>query len=158
MLNVPLKQIAFLAFSLLLLCMVSSCGPTVNSVEPQQTVTINKSFQAPPATPPAPPTYTCGAWASDNTPSSTYSTISIIAKLSKDLAGVSGINATATVHFRSGDVTLDQHPVSDAGGYVTFTLPLQGRQPRMNPATVDVFFAIDANTKVQCSHAFFTPR
>ena len=74
----------------------------------------------------------------------------------KSVEGVAGATANATAHFSSFDYNLDQQPVSDAGGYVSFTLPLQGRQPRLTPATVDVSFTVNGKT-IHCSSAFFTP-
>ncbi|QBD78581.1 hypothetical protein EPA93_22330 [Ktedonosporobacter rubrisoli] len=108
------------------------------------------------ATPiPTVPPYRCGAWASTNVPG-TYSTIKIYAKLTKNVAAVSGIRATAVAHFQGGDVALDQQPTSDHGGYVIFTLPLAGRQPRLASTTVDVTFQVN-NEKVTCA-AFFAPQ
>ncbi len=82
--------------------------------------------------------------------------ITIFARITKDLAGVSGATASAVVHFQGGDQTLDQHPVSDKGGYVSFTLALQGRQPVKIPATVVVTFGFPGVT-LNCTPAFFTP-
>ncbi len=86
-----------------------------------------------------------------------YSSIAIYAKLTKNVAGVPGAVAQAVVHFSNGDVTLDARPASDAGGYVSFMLPLQGRQPRLSAATIDISFAVGRQT-VHCSQAFFTPQ
>jgi len=104
---------------------------------------------------PTVPPYRCGAWASNNAPGA-YATIIIYAKLTKDVTGTPSIPATAVAHFKYANITLDQQPVSDGNGYVSFTLPLQGRQPRLIPATVDVKFAT-SGSPVQCS-AFFTPQ
>ena len=71
--------------------------------------------------------------------------------------GVRGATATAVVHFQGGDQTLDQHPASDSGGYVSFTLALQRRQPDKIPATVDVIFTNFPGGTLPCSRAFFTP-
>ncbi len=139
-----------------LFLLVAACGPEVTQIKPQQTVTIGKSFQTQ-ATPLATvPPYRCGAWASNNAPNA-FSTILVFAKLTKNIKGVGGATAAATVHFAGGDVTLDTQPTSDQGGMVSFTLPLQGRQPGGIPATVDVSFTIGGTT-VQCSSAFFTPQ
>ncbi|HZR44719.1 MAG TPA: hypothetical protein VFB12_31700 [Ktedonobacteraceae bacterium] len=143
-------------FGLLLLLFVictTGCEQTAPQVKPQQTVTISKTFQTQ-VTPVATPTYRCGAWASNNAPNG-YSTIIIYAKVTKDVTGVSGANAKATVHFKGFDAPLDQQ-TSDQNGYVNFTLPLQGHQPNGIPATVDVTFSVGGST-VQCS-AFFTPQ
>lgn len=145
-----------LAFASALL-LLTACGPTVNQVKPQQTVTISPSFQSQTSPVPTVPPYRCGSWASNNAPG-TYSTITIYAKLvGKDAQGVKGAPARAVVHFQNSDVTLDTQPKSDKGGFVTFNLSLQGRQPRQIPATVDVSFTVN-KTKVQCSSAFFTPQ
>lgn len=142
-------------FAVALLLLLAACGPTVNKLKVQQTVVVSKSFQEQPSPFATAPTYRCGAWSSNNAPG-TYSTINIYAKLTKAITGVSGASAKATVHFQNNDVTLDPQ-TSDSGGYVVFALPLQGRQPRMIPATVDVTFTVGATT-VNCSHAFFTPQ
>lgn len=139
-----------------LLLLLTACGPTVNQTLPLASVTVPTSFQKQAPAISTPPTYICGAWSSENVPDM-YSSIMIYAKLTKDLAGVGGATAKAVVHFRSGDVTLDQRPVSDTGGYVTFNLALAGRQPHLMPATVDVSFVVNGTT-IRCSHAFFTPR
>ena len=85
-----------------------------------------------------------------------YATIRIYAKLTKNLTGIRGATAIATVHFQTGDVQLDQQE-SDNGGYVTFSLPLQGRQPSRVPATVDVTFTNSPGGTLKCTPAFFTP-
>ena len=139
-----------------LLFLLSACGPAVNQIKPQETVTINPSFQTQLSPVPTVPPYRCGTWPSTNTPG-TYSTISIYAKLvGKDAQGVSGATAHAVVHFQNSDFTLDAQPKSDPGGFVTFSLSLQGRQPGQIPATVDVSFTINKTT-VTCS-TFFTPQ
>jgi hypothetical protein len=75
--------------------------------------------------------------------------------LTHNLQGVQGKAATAVVHFQSGDATMDQ-ATSDQGGYVTFTVALNGRQPAKVPATVDVTFTGLSGGSVTCE-AFFTP-
>ncbi|MBA2681067.1 MAG: hypothetical protein H0U76_22055 [Ktedonobacteraceae bacterium] len=102
------------------------------------------------------PKYRCGAWTSTSAPGA-YGSITIYAKLTKDVTGVSGAMAQAVIHFKDSDVTLDARPVSDAGGYVNFALPLQGRQPRLSAATIDINFSVQGQT-VHCSQAFFTPQ
>jgi hypothetical protein len=139
-----------------LLLLLAACGPTASPITPQATVTISNTFQSQVSPIPTVPAYRCGAWTSDNAPGAS-STITIYARLTKDIAGVNGATATAVVHFQGGDQTLDQHPVSDAGGYVSFTLPLQGRQPDKIPATVDVSFTNFPGGTVGCTPAFFTP-
>lgn len=139
-----------------LLFLFAACGPTVNQMKPQETVTINPSFQSQVSPVPTVPPYRCGTWTSNNAPS-TYSTISIYAKLvGKDAQGVSGATAHAVVHFQNSDFTLDTQPKSDSGGFVVFNLPLQGRQPDQIPATIDVTFTVN-KTAVTCS-TFFTPQ
>jgi hypothetical protein len=139
-----------------ILFLFAACGPTVNQVKPQPTVTIDAAFQAKVSPVPTIPPYRCGAWASNYSPSA-YSTITIYARLTKNASGVADAFASATVHFKSGDTTLDQRPKSDQGGYVSFTLPIQGRQPRQTPATVDITFTV-GQTTVACSPTFFTPQ
>ena len=148
-------RIPFSVFVSAMLLLLAACGPTVTQVKPQQTIVVNKSFQSQVSPLPTVPTYRCGAWSGNNAPGA-YSTLTVYAKLTNNITGVAGATASATVHFTGGDVTLDQQPVSDAGGYVTFSLPLQGRQPRQTPTTVDVSFSVNGQT-VPCSAAFFTP-
>ncbi|MBE3561139.1 MAG: hypothetical protein IMW89_18260 [Ktedonobacteraceae bacterium] len=138
-----------------LLSLLAACGTTVTTAQVKPTPTIDPAFQRQLSPVPSPPAYRCGAWASNNAPSA-YSTITIYARLMRDLRGVSGAPATAVVHFKYGDLPLNQQSVSDSGGYVSFTLQLQGRQPRLQPATVDVAFSINGQT-IQCTPAFFTP-
>jgi hypothetical protein len=78
----------------------------------------------------------------------------------KDVAPVSGATASAVAHFKGSDQPLDAQGASDNGGYVTFTLQLQGRQPSQVPATVDVTFnsVPGSNSPVHCTPAFFTPQ
>jgi hypothetical protein len=144
--------VTILSFFLL----ATACGPAVSQVKPQQAVTINKTFQTQATPLPTVPPYRCGAWASNNAPNA-FSTILVMAKLTRDIKGVGGATATGVVHFAGGDVALDTQPTSDQGGMVSFTLPLQGRQPTGIPATIDISFTI-AGTTVQCSQAFFTPQ
>ena len=141
---------------LLLALLLGACGPTVNQAPTQQTVTINPTFQSKLSPVPTKPTYLCGSWTSNNAPGP-YSTITIYARLTKDIAGVSGAMATAVVHFHDGDQTLDQHPVSDSGGYVSFPLSLQGHQPLKIPATIDITFKNFPGGTLSCS-TFFTPQ
>lgn len=145
------RTLCFLFFFSLL---AAGCAQqTVTAAKPEPTVAINKAFQGQ-ATPVPTPTYRCGAWASNNAPNG-YSTITIYAKITKDITGASGITAQATVHFQNQDAQLDQQ-TSDKNGYVAFPLALQGRQPGGIPATVDVTFS-SGGSSVQCS-AFFTPQ
>ncbi len=130
---------------------------TTSQIAPQQTVVISKTFQSQLSPLPTVPTYLCGAWSSNNAPGPN-DTITIFARLTKNLVAVSGATATAVVHFKDGDVPLDTNPVSDSGGYVTFTLSLQGRQPVNIPVTVDVTFANFPGGTVHCTPAFFTPQ
>ncbi|WP_201387011.1 hypothetical protein [Ktedonobacter sp. SOSP1-52] len=150
----------FLASLTLLFCSLPclvACSATVTSsadAEQTHTMTINQDFQQDTLATTS-PTYRCGAWASNNAPASS-GTITIYARLTHDVAGVAGMAATATVHFRYGDVVLTQHPTSDTGGYVSFNLPLLGRQPVGIPATADVVFTLGQET-LTCAPAFFTP-
>ena len=148
-------RILFSLFSLGLLLLLAACGTTATRLKQQPPIVVNKSFQSQVSPIPTVPTYRCGAWSGNNAPGA-YSVLTVYAKLTKNVVGVAGATASATAHFSTTDFTLDQQPVSDAGGYVTFTLPLQGRQPRLTPATVDVSFNVSGKT-VQCSSAFFTP-
>lgn len=141
---------------LILLSLLTACGPATSQVKPQTTVVINKSFQSRLSPIPSPATYRCGAWSSDNTPG-THGTITIYARITKNLKPVSGANASAVAHFQNGDQPLDQTQTSDSGGYVTFMLSLQGRQPANIPATVDVTFTNFPGGTLHCTPAFFTP-
>ncbi len=145
----------FIVFCSVMLLVLTACGATPDQVAPQLTVTVSSGFQSQVSPMPTIPPYLCGAWSSNNAPGPN-STIVIFARIMKNIAGVSGATASAVVHFQSGDQELDQHPTSDTGGYVSFQLPLQGRQPVGIPATVDVTFGFPGVT-VHCTPAFFTP-
>jgi hypothetical protein len=146
------------ALSLPFIVLLISCGgPTVNQTTLPPTVTVNPNFQSKLSPIPSPPTYHCGAWASNNAPGPN-ATITIYARLTKNLQPVSGATATAVVHFQNNDQTLDQHPTSDSGGFVSFTLALQGQQPAKIPATVSVTFSNFPGGTLDCSQAFFTPQ
>jgi len=136
---------------------LAACQPAINATQQQQqTVTINPGFQSPVSPVPTVPPYRCGAWTSNNAPNP-FATIMIYARLTHNAAGVAGESANAVVHFQSGDVPLDQTPTSDGGGYVSFTLSLQGRQPAHVPATIDITFLGLPGGPLKCSQAFFTP-
>jgi hypothetical protein len=154
------KQIYVLWFILLIavIQLLVACAPavTVNQVKLQSTVTVAPSFQAQTSPIAQPTLYRCGAWSSNNAPGG-YSTIAVYARLTRQVKPVAGAVARATVHFQGGDATLDQQPTSDAGGYVSFTFPLMGRQPGGVPTTVDVTFTF-GKTKIDCAPAFFTPQ
>ncbi|GAC1386395.1 MAG: hypothetical protein NVS4B7_07320 [Ktedonobacteraceae bacterium] len=153
------RQFMLTCFSISLLLLLAACGSVASpAVQTQQTVTIDKGFQSQLSPLPTVPPYLCGAWASNNAPSP-FATIAIYARLTKDMAGVSGATATAVVHFKFNDQQLATQPVSDTGGYVTFTLSLQGHQPAQVPATVDVTFnnVPGSTAPVHCTSAFFTP-
>lgn len=147
----------FVLLFLATISLLSACAPAIPATQLQQqsTPTINAAFQKKLTAVPTVPPYRCGAWASNNAPG-THSTITIYARLTKDVQGVAGASASGVVHFTSGDSALGQQPVSDAGGYVTFTLQLRGQQPAKQPATVDVSFSLSGQT-VECTPAFFTP-
>jgi hypothetical protein len=146
----------FCVFFIVSLFTLAACGATPDQVAPQVTVTIGGTFQSQVSPVPTVPTYRCGAWSSNNAPG-INSTINIYARITKDIAGVSGATATAVVHYQGGDQPLDQRPTSDNGGYVSFTLNLQGRQPDRIPATVDVTFTNFPGGSLRCTPAFFTP-
>jgi hypothetical protein len=145
--------------SMLILFAACSSIVPVSQVQKQPTVTIPKSFQAQISPIPTFPPLVCGSWSSNNAPSP-GGVITIYAKLTDNLAGVSGAVATATVNFAFGSVTLADNPISDSGGYVTFTLPLQNRQPVGVPATVSItFYSVPGHKgSVSCTQAFFTPQ
>jgi hypothetical protein len=156
--NTMSRHLFFLLAVLTLLPGLAACGGSslVNAAQPQPVATINPGFQS--HIPPIPtiPPYRCGAWSSNNAPG-TSSTILIYARLiTQDAKGIKGIAATATVHFQSHDLNLGQ-TTSDAGGYVSFPLPLRGQQRARVPATVDVTFTGLPKGSVSCTPAFFTP-
>ena len=142
--------------SLALLLLLAACGPATTGTNAQPTVTINPSFQSQISPIPKVPPYLCGAWSSNNAPGP-GSIITIYARLVKNLQGVAGATATATVHFQDQDVQLGQ-ATSDGGGYVSFSLPLEGRQPAGVPATIDVTFTNFPGGTLHCTPAFFTPK
>lgn len=151
----PYLLLGLLLFSLSYL--LTACNSAFVAPKPSnqvQTVSVDSTFQrgSPSA---ATPGYLCGAWSSNNAPSM-QGTITIYARLTRDVVGIPGAPATAIIHFHNGDVTLTSHPTSDAGGFVNFTFSLLGRQPAGIPATVDVAFTLDQDT-LDCTSAFFTP-
>ncbi|HEU5384174.1 MAG TPA: hypothetical protein VFV38_52945 [Ktedonobacteraceae bacterium] len=151
------RNLFFCLITLALLPGLTACGEAqVNAAPPQQVATINPGFQAHTSPVPTTPPYRCGAWTSNNAPG-TFSTITVYARLTRNTNPAGNIAATATVHFQNGDANLGQ-ATSDAGGYVSFTLPLQGRQPANVPATVDVTFSGLPQGSLHCTPAFFTPR
>src|SRR5436853_7466723 len=88
--------------ALLLGLLLTACGTAVNSASPQETVTVNPSFQAQLSPVPTVPPYRCGAWSSNNAPGP-GNTNDIYARLTKDALGVSGITAQAVVHVQELD-------------------------------------------------------
>ncbi len=151
------KHFIVLAIACLaLLLLLAACGPATTGTSAQPTVTINPGFQSQISPIPTVIPYLCGAWSSNNAPG-TGSAITIYARLVKNMQGVSGATATAVVHFQGQDVQLDQ-ATSDIGGYVSFSLPLEGRQPTGVPATVDVTFTNFPGGTLHCTPAFFTPQ
>ena len=153
------RGLAFSTLALLvLLALLSACSSAsavnMSSTQPQQAVTMNPGFQTQTSPIPTIPAYRCGAWTSNNAPNP-GSTITVYARLTHLVQGVQDMTATAIVHFQSGDVTLDQ-ATSDQGGYVSFTLALQGRQPAKVPATIDVTFTGVPGGAQKCA-TFFTP-
>lgn len=156
-----LRHFCLPAVALSLMLFLASCSlfTPATPAQTQPTATVNPSFQAQLSPVPTFPPYICGAWSSNNAPG-TYSTITIYARLTHNVKGVSGATATATVNFQYGGVTLDAQPVSDNGGYVTFALPLEGREPAGVPATVGVTFSDipGYSHSVSCTPAFFTPK
>ncbi|HEY0753262.1 MAG TPA: hypothetical protein VGD98_04820 [Ktedonobacteraceae bacterium] len=141
-----------------MLLALSACGQSstlnLNSTQPQQAVTVNAGFQKQISPIPTIPPYRCGAWTSNNAPNP-GDTIMIYARLTHNVQGVQGMTATVIVHFQSGDATLAQTS-SDQGGYVSFQLSLQDRQPVKVPATIDVTFSGVPGGSLECS-TFFTP-
>ena len=151
------RKLLFWPLALMILLGLSACSsPSTTSFTstPPQTVTIGSGFQSQVSPIPSIPPYRCGAWTSNNAPNP-GATITIYARLTHNIQGVKGITATAVVHFQGGDVTLDQ-ATSDQGGYVSFKLTLQDRQPVQVPATVDVTFSGTPGGAQKCS-TFFTP-
>lgn len=152
------RGLLFWSLALMALLALGACGSTstmsLGSTQPQQTVTVGANFQGQMSPIPTFPPYRCGAWTSNNAPNP-GSTILVYARLTHNIQGIQGITATAVVHFQSGDVTLNQ-ATSDQGGYVSFTLALQGRQPVHTPVTIDVTFTGVPGGAQKCS-TFFTP-
>lgn len=136
---------------------LAGCGsvPAMSATQPQQVATIPPGFQSQVTPIPTAAPYRCGAWTSNNAPTR-GATITVFARLTRSGKGVAGIAAVADIHFQSGDVTLEQD-TSDAGGYVSFQLALQDRQPVQVPATIDVTFRGVPGGALTCT-AFFTPR
>src|SRR5437879_13581894 len=80
---------------------LAACATPVSQAQPQSTVTINPSFQTRLSPIATVPPYRCGAWTSNNAPNANEK-ITIYARLTHSLKGVSGASATAVVHFRGG--------------------------------------------------------
>src|SRR5947209_3200186 len=120
-----MKTFRNILFSTILLSMgvllLTGCGSTASQVSIQPTATVDKSFQSQLSPVPTAPPYRCGAWSSNNAPNG-YATITIYARIMKNVAPVSGATASAVVHFKGSDQPLDAQGASDSGGYVTFTL------------------------------------
>lgn len=150
------KALCSLFFGLLLLAL-AGCGaaPAISATQPQAVATINPGFQSGVTPMPTVPPYRCGAWTSNNAPNP-GATITVFARLTHNGKGVAGIAAVADVHFQSGDLTLNQ-ATSDTGGYVSFPLALQNRQPALLPALISVTFSGLPGGRLECT-AFFTPR
>jgi hypothetical protein len=157
---VHMKSIHAFLPSIFLVLALTACGPTASQWQATRNVSVNKAFQKKISQLVPIPNYLCGAWTSNNAPNP-YSSINIYARLTQhtdqEIAPVRAAPAQATIHYAYGDKKLDQVPVSDSGGYVTFYLQLQGQQPRLVAATIDIFFKVDGK-HVPCSHAFFTPQ
>jgi hypothetical protein len=141
----------------LLMLALAGCGaaPAISATQPQSVATINPGFQSRVTPIPTVPAYRCGAWTSNNAPNP-GATITVFARLTHNGKGVAGIAAVADVHFQSGNVVLNQD-TSDAGGYVSFPVPLQNRQPALVPALIAVTFSGLSGGPLRCT-AFFTPR
>jgi hypothetical protein len=155
--NALVRSMLLWPLALVALLALSACGSDLSTTigtQPQPTTTVNAGFQSQVTPLPTIPPYRCGTWTSNNAPNP-GATLLIYARLTHNLQGVQGMQATATVHFQGGDVTLDQQ-ASDQGGYVTFTLQLQDQQPANVPATVDVTFTNVPGGNQTCE-TFFTP-
>jgi hypothetical protein len=155
-----MKRAYFILLSCWLLLALTACGPTVSQWQTTRNVSVKTAFQKEiPKLAPL-PRYLCGAWSSTNAPNP-YSSINIYARLTQHtddkVIPATGAQAHAIIHYAYGDVDLDQAPISDSGGYVTFFLQLRGQQPRLMAATTDITFKIKGQA-VPCSHAFFTPQ
>jgi hypothetical protein len=150
------NNISHCILSIGLLLLLAACGATAAPVEPQKTGTANPSFRIQVSPAPTVPPYRCGSWVSTHSPNA-YDTITIYARVTKNTVGVANATANAIVHFKYTDIPLNPKASSDLGGYLTFTIALQGRQPRQTPATVDVTVMV-GQTKVPCSSTFFTPQ
>jgi hypothetical protein len=154
------RSIFLTVLALSFLLSLAACTPSVSGqTNSQKQVTIDKGFQSQISPIPTVPPYRCGAWSSNNAPDPN-STITIYARITKDIAPIVGANATAVVHFTSSDQQIDSQATSDSGGYVSFTLQLQGQQPSHVPATVNVTFTNipEGHGPLHCTPAFFTPQ
>src|SRR5256885_10992024 len=92
-----------------LVVLLGACGPAVNEPPTQKTVTINPTFQSQLSPVPTIPTYRCGSWTSNKAPGR-YSTITIYAPPTKDVASVSGPMATAARQFPEEELTPAHNP------------------------------------------------
>src|SRR5258707_15829923 len=138
-----MKTFRYILFSAMLLSMgvllLTGCGSTASQVSIQPTATVDKSFQSQLSPVPTAPAYRCGAWSSNNAPNG-YATITIYARIMKDVAPVSGATASAVAHFQGSDQPLDAQGASDSGGYVKFTFLFSRCDASQGPSAAGVNF------------------
>lgn len=143
---------ALLLFLLSLLLV--ACGATqgdtavttnVAGTNPTTTVTLHIGAAAQSPTPPL-PAYTCGAWATNSTPSTKTTMVGVYA-LFKQIVngnpnGVDGATAVATVYWPDGSV-LTLSTITTADGLAKFGVPLTNKSAINGVTLITVNFTKD---------------
>lgn len=133
----------FISFSLYLKCgailfflmltgLIVACGSTSNASpaalgNPIVTVTIRLGNNNSSPTPPL-PDYSCGAWATNTSPTSSAGSVNVYAKFVHNLngnpEGVDNASATATVNWPDG-TTNSESATTTSDGLAVFSIPLK---------------------------------
>ena len=119
-------------FFLILTVLIVACGGTSSTGSadlgnPVVTVTIQLGNNYSSPTPPL-PAYSCGAWATNTSPTTTTGSVNVYAKFVHNVngnpQGVGGANASATVEWPDG--TTDSESATTTGdGLAVFSIPLK---------------------------------
>lgn len=130
----------FLLSILVVACSGGAGGDTgsTSAGGPVVTVTIHLNNGAMSPTPPL-PAYTCGAWATQTSPTYGMSTVGVYAKFTQTVndnpEGVDGATATATILWP--DTTTDNETtLTTADGLAIFSVPIANRKDTVNAVTL----------------------
>jgi hypothetical protein len=119
-------------FFLMLTVLIVACGSTSNASpadlgNPIVTVTIQLGNNNSSPTPPL-PDYSCGAWATNTSPTSSAGSVNVYAKFVHNLngnpEGVDNASATATVNWPDG-TTDSESATTTSDGLAVFSIPLK---------------------------------